>query len=163
MDRIQKCEKKFGELFGGKPVQNEGTDAEFMRILQRFIFGEVSIIGILLNVVLIPLSEILMLDSMLLAAVPDSSAGVFISKAAAGLMLDITAYFGKFSFSTAAVGSQYYSLLIFCVFVIFACAFFIKGSTGKRLFALSTAISCIFAVFPGKEIRLQTFSLFSGR
>ena len=45
MDRIQKCEKKFGELFGGKPVQNEGTDAEFMRILQRFIFGEVSYTG----------------------------------------------------------------------------------------------------------------------
>ncbi len=114
--------------------------------VMQFIFGEVSIIGILLNVVLIPLSEILMLDSMLLAAVPDSSAGVFISKAAAGLMLDITAYFGKFSFSTAAVGSQYYSILIFCVFVIFACAFFIKALSGKRLFALSTAISCIFAV-----------------
>ena len=45
MDRIERCEKKFGELFGGKPVQREGTDAEFMRILQRFIFGEVSYTG----------------------------------------------------------------------------------------------------------------------
>ena len=45
MDRIERCEKKFGELFGGKPVQNEGTDAEFMRILQCFIFGEVSYTG----------------------------------------------------------------------------------------------------------------------
>ena len=45
MDRLEKCGKKFAELFGGKPVKNEGTDPEFMRILQRFIFGEVSYTG----------------------------------------------------------------------------------------------------------------------
>ena len=45
MDRIERCEKKFAELFGGKPVKDEGTDPEFMRILQRFIFGEVSYTG----------------------------------------------------------------------------------------------------------------------
>ena len=45
MDRIQRTEEKFRELFGGKPVQNEGTDPEFMRILQRFIFGEVCYTG----------------------------------------------------------------------------------------------------------------------
>ena len=49
MKRIQKTEKKFGELFGGKPTENEGTDAEFMRILQRFIFGEVCYVGSLDN------------------------------------------------------------------------------------------------------------------
>ena len=49
MDRIQKTEEKFKELFGGQPTQNEGTDPEFMRILQRFIFGEVSYIGSLDN------------------------------------------------------------------------------------------------------------------
>ena len=45
MDRIQRTEEKFRELFGGKPVQNEGTDPEFMQILQRFIFGEVCYTG----------------------------------------------------------------------------------------------------------------------
>ena len=45
MDRTEKCGKKFAELFGGKPVKDEGTDPEFMRILQRFIFGEVSYTG----------------------------------------------------------------------------------------------------------------------
>lgn len=45
MGRIQRCEKKYGELFGRKPVRNEGNDPEFMRILQRFIFGEVYDIG----------------------------------------------------------------------------------------------------------------------
>lgn len=49
MDRITKTEQKFGELFGGKPVQDEGTDPEFMRILQRFIFGEVCCTGSLDN------------------------------------------------------------------------------------------------------------------
>ena len=45
MDRVKKCEEKFEILFGGKPTQNEGDDPEFMRILQRFIFGEVSYTG----------------------------------------------------------------------------------------------------------------------
>ena len=45
MDRIEKCKYKFEKLFGGKPTQNEGNDPEFMRILQRFIFGEVSYTG----------------------------------------------------------------------------------------------------------------------
>ena len=45
MDRAERCEKKFAELFGGKPTMNEGSDPEFMRILQRFIFGEVSYTG----------------------------------------------------------------------------------------------------------------------
>lgn len=45
MDRIEKCKDKFEKLFGGKPTQNEGNDPEFMRILQRFIFGEVSYTG----------------------------------------------------------------------------------------------------------------------
>lgn len=49
MDRVKNCEQKFNELFGGKPVQNEGNDPEFMRILQRFIFGEVCYTGSLDN------------------------------------------------------------------------------------------------------------------
>lgn len=49
MDRVKNCEEKFGELFGGKPTGNEGNDPEFMRILQRFIFGEVCYVGSLDN------------------------------------------------------------------------------------------------------------------
>lgn len=49
IERITKTEQKFKELFGGKPVQDEGTDPEFMRILQRFIFGEVCCTGSLDN------------------------------------------------------------------------------------------------------------------
>ena len=45
MDRIQNCQEKYEKLFVGKPTQNEGNDPEFMRILQRFIFGEVSYTG----------------------------------------------------------------------------------------------------------------------
>lgn len=47
MDRTEKCRQKFKKLFGGEPVNNEGSDPEFMRILQRFIFGEVSYTGTL--------------------------------------------------------------------------------------------------------------------
>ena len=49
MDRVKNCEEKFAELFGGKPVTDEGTDPGFMRILQRFIFGEVCYVGPLDN------------------------------------------------------------------------------------------------------------------
>lgn len=48
-ERIRKTEQKFRELFGGNPVQDEGTDHEFMRILQRFIFGEICYTGSLDN------------------------------------------------------------------------------------------------------------------
>lgn len=49
MDRIERCNIKFKELFGGTPTTTEGTDPEFMRILQRFIFGEVCYTGSLDN------------------------------------------------------------------------------------------------------------------
>ena len=45
MERTDRTKEKFGQLFGGLPTENEGTDPEFMRILQRFIFGEVCYIG----------------------------------------------------------------------------------------------------------------------
>ncbi|KAH0792450.1 4-carboxymuconolactone decarboxylase [Histomonas meleagridis] len=48
-DRIDLCAEKFMELFGAKPTTNEGNDAEFMRLLQRFIFGEVCYTGCLDN------------------------------------------------------------------------------------------------------------------
>lgn len=44
-DRIQRCAEKFGILFGAAPAGEEGTDPEFMKILQRFIFGEVCYVG----------------------------------------------------------------------------------------------------------------------
>lgn len=44
-DRIQRCAEKFGILFGAVPAGDEGTDPEFMKILQRFIFGEVCYTG----------------------------------------------------------------------------------------------------------------------
>lgn len=44
-NRIQRCAEKFGILFGAAPAGDEGTDPEFMKILQRFIFGEVCYTG----------------------------------------------------------------------------------------------------------------------
>ncbi len=48
MDRTEICDKKFEELFGGKRMPSD-TDPEFMDILQKFIFGQVSQIGKLDN------------------------------------------------------------------------------------------------------------------
>lgn len=47
MDRIKLCQETFASLFGGTPNSGEGTDPEFMQILQRYIFGELSQTGTL--------------------------------------------------------------------------------------------------------------------
>lgn len=44
-DRIRRCAETYGALFDGAPAGDEGTDPEFMKILQRFIFGEVCYVG----------------------------------------------------------------------------------------------------------------------
>lgn len=49
MNRVEKTKQKFHELFHRNPSSGEGDDPEFMRILQRFIFGEVCYVGSLDN------------------------------------------------------------------------------------------------------------------
>ncbi len=48
MDRTEICDEKFEELFGSKRMPSD-TDPEFMDILQKFIFGQVSQVGTLDN------------------------------------------------------------------------------------------------------------------
>ncbi len=45
MDRIEFCKKTYTALFGGEALTGQGTDPEFMDILQKFIFGEVFATG----------------------------------------------------------------------------------------------------------------------
>lgn len=45
MTRTEICKKNYSELFGGEALVKTGTDAEFMAILQKSIFGEVFTIG----------------------------------------------------------------------------------------------------------------------
>lgn len=47
MDRTERTEKKVQELFHAPAAGNEGSDPEFMRILQRYIFGDVCYTGTL--------------------------------------------------------------------------------------------------------------------
>lgn len=115
-----------------------------------YMFGQVSIVGLILNVILIPLSEVLMITAVVFSIfssiAPLASISAFVLKLVSGVMLWITSYFSRFSFSTVNVGSQIYALLIFCVLVIFAVGFFIKARSSVRCFKICTAISCVFAV-----------------
>lgn len=45
MDRTELCKRNYATLFGGTALTGEGTDPEFMAILQKFIFGEVFAVG----------------------------------------------------------------------------------------------------------------------
>ena len=45
MGRIEFCKKNYTALFGGEALTGQGTDPEFMDILQKFIFGEVFAVG----------------------------------------------------------------------------------------------------------------------
>ena len=49
MDRKEKTEQKMQELFRSHAAGNEGSDGEFMRILQGYIFGDVCYTGSLDN------------------------------------------------------------------------------------------------------------------
>lgn len=115
-----------------------------------YVFGQVSIIGLLLNVVLIPLSEILMITSVIFSvfsfSAPIVAVTAFILKTVSGAMLWITSYFARFSFSTVNVGSQLYAILIFCVLTIFAVGFFIKARSSISCFKKCAVISCVFVV-----------------
>ncbi|MBO6158032.1 MAG: carboxymuconolactone decarboxylase family protein [Firmicutes bacterium] len=43
--RIEKCGETFPRLFERPPVTTQGNDPEFMRIMQRYIFGEIWHVG----------------------------------------------------------------------------------------------------------------------
>lgn len=45
MNRIENCKKNYTALFEGEALTGQGTDPEFMTILQKFIFGEVFTVG----------------------------------------------------------------------------------------------------------------------
>lgn len=45
MNRIEVCKQNYTALFGGEALAGQGTDPEFMAILQKFIFGEVFTVG----------------------------------------------------------------------------------------------------------------------
>lgn len=45
MNRTEVCKRNFTALFGGEALTGQGTDPEFMAILQKFIFGEVFTVG----------------------------------------------------------------------------------------------------------------------
>ena len=45
MDRIEKTSKTVEELFHQPAAGDEGSDPEFMQILQRYIFGELCYTG----------------------------------------------------------------------------------------------------------------------
>ncbi len=45
MDRTELCKRTYTALFGGEALTGQGSDPEFMDILQKFIFGEVFAVG----------------------------------------------------------------------------------------------------------------------
>lgn len=45
MNRIEVCKQNYTSLFGGEALTGQGTDPEFMAILQKLIFGEVFTVG----------------------------------------------------------------------------------------------------------------------
>lgn len=45
MNRIEVCKQNYTSLFGGEALTGQGTDPEFMAILQKLIFGEVFAVG----------------------------------------------------------------------------------------------------------------------
>lgn len=112
-----------------------------------FLFGTVSVVGIFLNIVLIPIAEAALVSSAALAlfrgALYISLVLREISKAATALILAIVKYCASLSYSLLRINSVEIGLAICGVFVIFGIAFMIKK---KNTFKIAAVLSAFIMI-----------------
>ena len=115
-----------------------------------FIFGSTSILGIFLNIILIPLTEILLLSSlffvlfMFLSPVMLIFANINFYISAA--LITITRVCARLSFATVNISDYRFGLIIFCVLFIFGVGFMLRKENSKKIFKLCTVLSCAVCV-----------------
>lgn len=112
-----------------------------------FTFGNVSLIGVLLNIILIPIAEAALVSSVFVLALqflpPLMLVAVKVSNAAAGALIAITKHFASLPFSAFKIDSSEMGIVIGAVFIIFGIAFIIKKN--NRIFRTSAILSVIIA------------------
>lgn len=113
-----------------------------------FLFGTASLAGLILNILFIPLSQIMLVSSVLFAVFQFAPYVMLIfanvDYFAAHLMIKIVAVFADFSFSLIDISDTMFYLLTFCVLFLFGFAFLLKRN--NKIFKTATALSVVVCV-----------------
>ncbi len=109
-------------------------------------FGTVSLIGIFINIIFIPIAQISLVSSLLMVLFqfikPLLFCFAFLSKISTDILILITNYCAKISFATANINSVTVGLLISAIFLIFGVSFMIKK---KNTLKISSVIAIVLS------------------
>ena len=115
-----------------------------------FMFGAVSLAAFVINLILIPITDVLLVCGVLFAALSDvnhiSDILIFIIKGVTGFMLKTVDVFADFKYSAVSIDSPIYALAISAVFLIFGIGFLFKKEKTMKLCALFSAAVFAFSV-----------------
>lgn len=109
-------------------------------------FGTVSLIGIFINIILIPVAQLALVSSFLMVLFqfikPLLFCFAFLSKFSTDILILITKYCAKISFATANINSVTVGLVISAIFFIFGVSFLIKK---KNTLKISSVIAIVLS------------------
>lgn len=109
-----------------------------------FVFGYVSVYGIILNIVMIPLAQLTLISSFLMllsfGIAPLISAYSSLAEFLSECMIDITAYVAKLPFAVAGIEGAEFGFAIGMVFILFGSAFLINK---RHIFKQCAAVSAV--------------------
>lgn len=115
-----------------------------------FIFGSTSVSGILLNIILIPLTEILLISSLLFAIfmfiTPVMLLFANINFYVSAALITITRVCARFSYATIPIGDYRFGIIIAFALFLFGAGFLLKNKNTKHIFRSCTVLSCVAAV-----------------
>lgn len=119
--------------------------------IMYFVFGTVSVVGIILNIVLIPIAEIALIASVVLALFQKIPLIVFFAsemcKYATETVIYIVNKFALLSYSLLKINSVEMGLAISSVFILFGISFIIKKNKTLKITALLSVfiitITCV--------------------
>lgn len=113
-----------------------------------FLFGTASLAGLILNILFIPLSQIMLVSSVLFVAFQFAPYIMLVfanvDYFAADIMIKIVRVFADFSFSLIDISNTIFYLLTFCVMFLFGIAFILKRN--NKIFKTATALSLVITV-----------------
>ncbi len=115
--------------------------------IMYFVFGTVSLIGVFANLLLIPVAEITLIFAFLMVVFqfisPCLVVFTFISKIATDVLITVTEFCAKLSFSVVDINSVEFGLIISATFIIFGLSFMVKK---KNTLKISSVIAVILAL-----------------
>lgn len=112
-------------------------------------FGTVSLIGMFVNIILIPVAEVALVSAFLMVLFqflhPVLFVATFVTKVATKILIVITEFCAKLSFATANINSVSVGLMISALFLIFGLSFIIKKKNTLKISSI-IAVVLVFVI-----------------